>query len=280
MKLTPFLCKRKTRKILPEARIAIAHGQLRERELEYVMRDFYQQRSNLLLCTTIIETGIDVPSANTIIMNKADMFGLAQLHQLRGRVGRSHHQAYAYLLTDPHRKITPQAQKRLDAIQLLEDLGAGFHLAMHDLEIRGAGELLGDSQSGEMQEIGFSLYSDMLNHAVKQLKAGNEPDLDAPLGVTTEINLHTPALLPSNYCPDIHERLVIYKRLANCDDDEALDEMQEELIDRFGLLPEPEKPSWLAIAYVLRQNRWVLSKLMPRMRPFNCNLIPKPILIL
>jgi transcription-repair coupling factor (superfamily II helicase) len=235
---TIFVQKEKLEKILPEARIAIAHGQLRERELEYVMRDFYQQRSNLLLCTTIIETGIDVPTANTIIINKADMFGLAQLHQLRGRVGRSHHQAYAYLLTDPHRKITPQAQKRLDAIQLLEDLGAGFHLAMHDLEIRGAGELLGDSQSGEMQEIGFSLYSDMLNHAVKQLKAGNEPDLDAPLGVTTEINLHTPALLPSNYCPDIHERLVVYKRLANCDNDEDLDEMQEELIDRFGLLPD------------------------------------------
>lgn len=236
---TIFVQKEKLEKILPEARIAIAHGQLRERELEYVMRDFYQQRSNLLLCTTIIETGIDVPTANTIIMNKADMFGLAQLHQLRGRVGRSHHQAYAYLLTDPHRKITPQAQKRLDAIQLLEDLGAGFHLAMHDLEIRGAGELLGDSQSGEMQEIGFTLYSDMLNHAVKQLKAGKEPDLDAPLGVTTEINLHTPALLPNNYCPDVHERLVIYKRLANCEDDDALDAMQEELIDRFGLLPEP-----------------------------------------
>lgn len=235
---TIFVQKEKLEKILPEARIAIAHGQLRERELEHVMRDFYQQRSNLLLCTTIIETGIDVPTANTIIMNRADMFGLAQLHQLRGRVGRSHHQAYAYLLTDPHRKITAQAQKRLDAIQMLEDLGAGFHLAMHDLEIRGAGELLGDSQSGEMQEIGFSLYSDMLNHAVKELKAGNEPDLDAPLGVTTEINLHTPALLPDTYCHDIHERLVIYKRLANCNDDDALDAMQEELIDRFGLLPE------------------------------------------
>lgn len=235
---TIFVQKEKLEKFLPEARIAIAHGQLRERELEYVMRDFYQQRSNLLLCTTIIETGIDVPTANTIIINKADMFGLAQLHQLRGRVGRSHHQAYAYLLTERDRKITPQAQKRLDAIQLLEDLGAGFHLAMHDLEIRGAGELLGDSQSGEMQEIGFNLYSDMLNHAVKQLKAGKEPDLDAPLGVTTEINLHTPALLPNTYCPDVHERLVIYKRLANCEDNEALDNMQEELIDRFGLLPE------------------------------------------
>lgn len=202
------------------------------------MRDFYQQRSNILLCTTIIETGIDVPTANTIIMNRADMFGLAQLHQLRGRVGRSHHQAYAYLLTDEHRKITPQAQKRLDAIQLLEDLGAGFHLAMHDLEIRGAGELLGDSQSGEMQEIGFSLYSDMLNHAVKQLKAGKEPDLNAPLGVTTEINLHVPALLTNAYCPDVHERLVIYKRLANANNDDELDNLQEELIDRFGLLPE------------------------------------------
>ena len=235
---TIFVQKEKLEKILPEARIAIAHGQLRERELEHVMRDFYQQRSNILLCTTIIETGIDVPTANTIIMNRADMFGLAQLHQLRGRVGRSHHQAYAYLLTDEHRKITPQAQKRLDAIQLLEDLGAGFHLAMHDLEIRGAGELLGDSQSGEMQEIGFSLYSDMLNHAVKQLKAGKEPDLNAPLGVTTEINLHVPALLTNAYCPDVHERLVIYKRLANANNDDDLDGLQEELIDRFGLLPE------------------------------------------
>lgn len=230
--------REKLERILPDARIAVAHGQLRERELEHVMRDFYNQRYNLLLCTTIIETGIDVPTANTIIMNKADMFGLAQMHQLRGRVGRSHHQAYAYLLTDPDRKITVQAQKRLDAIQLMEDLGAGFHLAMHDLEIRGAGELLGDSQSGEMQEIGFHLYSDMLNHAVKQLKAGKESDLNAPLGVTTEINLHTPALLTTTYCPDVHERLVIYKRLANCNDDDELDGLQEELIDRFGLLPE------------------------------------------
>ena len=235
---TIFVMREKLEKIVPEARIGIAHGQLRERELESVMRDFHQQSFNVLLCTTIIETGIDIPTANTIIINKADMFGLAQLHQLRGRVGRSHHQAYAYLLTDEHRKITPQAQKRLDAIQLLEDLGAGFHLAMHDLEIRGAGELLGDSQSGEMQEIGFSLYSDMLNHAVKQLKAGKEPDLNAPLGVTTEINLHVPALLTNAYCPDVHERLVLYKRLANAGTDDELDTLQEELIDRFGLLPE------------------------------------------
>lgn len=235
---TIFSMREKLERILPEARIAIAHGQLRERELEHVMRDFYQQRFNILLCTTIIETGIDVPTANTIIMNKADRFGLAQMHQLRGRVGRSHHQAYAYLLTEPDVKITPQAQKRLDALQLMEDLGAGFHLAMHDLEIRGAGELLGDSQSGEMQEIGFHLYSEMLAHAVKQLKAGKEPDLSAPLGVTTEINLHTPALLTNAYCPDVNERLVIYKRLANCNNPDDLQNMQEELIDRFGLPPQ------------------------------------------
>ncbi len=229
--------REKLEKILPEARIAIAHGQLRERELEHVMRDFYNQHFNLLLCTTIIETGIDIPTANTIILNRADKFGLAQMHQLRGRVGRSHHQAYAYLLTDPDRKITPQAKKRLDAIQLMEDLGAGFHLAVHDLEIRGAGELLGDSQSGEMQEIGFNLYAEMLNQAVKQLKAGKEPDMNAPLGVATEINLHMPALLPNDYCHDVHERLVLYKRLASCEDEDALDRMQEELIDRFGILP-------------------------------------------
>ena len=229
--------REKLEKILPEARIGIGHGQLRERELEHVMRDFYQQRFNVLLCTTIIETGIDIPTANTILINRADNFGLAQLHQLRGRVGRSHHQAYAYLLIDPNIKLKVQAEKRLEAIQLLEDLGAGFHLAMHDLEIRGAGELLGDNQSGEMHEIGFALYADMLSHAVKQLKAGKEPDLSAPLGVTTEINLHTPALLPNDYCGDVHERLVLYKRLASCTTIETLQEVHEELIDRFGLLP-------------------------------------------
>jgi len=234
---TIFSMREKLEKMLPEARIAIAHGQLRERELEQVMKDFYQQRFNVLLCTTIIETGIDVPTANTIVINRADNFGLAQLHQLRGRVGRSHHQAYAYLLTDPHIKLKANAEKRLEAIQLLEDLGAGFHLAMHDLEIRGAGELLGDSQSGEMHEIGFALYADMLNHAVKQLKAGKEPDLSAPLGVTTEINLHTPALLPNDYCGDVHERLVLYKRLAGSTRLDDLQDLLEELIDRFGLLP-------------------------------------------
>ena len=225
--------------LLPEARIRVAHGQMGERELEAVMRDFYQQRFNILLCTTIIETGIDVPTANTIIMNRADRFGLAQLHQLRGRVGRSHHQAYAYLLVDSLDGLTVQAKKRLEAIQAMEQLGSGFYLAMHDLEIRGAGEVLGESQSGEMQEIGFSLYTDMLNAAVASLKQGREPDMAHPLGVTTEINLHSPALLPNDYCGDIHQRLVIYKRLASCASQTELDDMQQELIDRFGLLPEP-----------------------------------------
>ncbi|MCP5277177.1 MAG: transcription-repair coupling factor [Thiobacillus sp.] len=230
--------REKLEKLLPEARIQIAHGQMPERELEHVMRDFYHQRFNLLLCSTIIETGINVPTANTIIMNRADKFGLAQLHQLRGRVGRSHHQAYAYLLTPPDGvKITPAAGKRLEAIQNMEELGSGFYLAMHDLEIRGAGEVLGESQSGEMQEVGFNLFNDMLSSAVKSLKEGKEPDMSAPLAATTEINLHHPALLPEDYCPDIHERLVLYKRLANCESKSELDELQEELIDRFGLLP-------------------------------------------
>jgi transcription-repair coupling factor (superfamily II helicase) len=227
--------------LLPEARIRTAHGQMGERDLEAVMRDFYHQRFNVLLCTTIIETGIDVPTANTIIMNRADRFGLAQLHQLRGRVGRSHHQAYAYLLVDNKEGLTAQAKKRLEAIQAMEQLGSGFYLAMHDLEIRGAGEVLGESQSGEMQEIGFSLYTDMLNAAITSLRQGKEPDMAHPLGVTTEINLHTPSLLPDEYCGDIHQRLVIYKRLANCNTTEDLDEMHQELIDRFGLLPEPAK---------------------------------------
>jgi transcription-repair coupling factor (superfamily II helicase) len=224
--------------LLPEARIRIAHGQMGERDLEQVMRDFYQQRFNVLLCTTIIETGIDIPTVNTIIMNRADRFGLAQLHQLRGRVGRSHHQAYAYLLVETE-ALTAQAKKRLEAIQAMEQLGSGFYLAMHDLEIRGAGEVLGESQSGEMQEIGFSLYTDMLNAAVASLRQGREPDMAHPLGITTEINLHTPALLPSDYCGDIHQRLMLYKRLANCATAEELEEMHQELIDRFGLLPEP-----------------------------------------
>ncbi|MEV4780425.1 transcription-repair coupling factor [Burkholderia sp. LMU1-1-1.1] len=227
--------------LLPEARIAVAHGQMHERDLEKVMRDFVAQRFNILLCTTIIETGIDVPTANTIIMHRADKFGLAQLHQLRGRVGRSHHQAYAYLLVTDVQSLTKQAQRRLDAIQQMEELGSGFYLAMHDLEIRGAGEVLGDSQSGEMTEIGFQLYSDMLNEAVRSLKAGKEPDLAAPLATTTEINLHVPALLPADFCGDVHERLSIYKRMANCTVQDKIDDMQEEMIDRFGKLPDAVK---------------------------------------
>jgi transcription-repair coupling factor (superfamily II helicase) len=225
-------------RLLPEARIRVGHGQQGERELEQVMRDFYQQRYDVLLCTTIIETGIDIPTANTILINRADKFGLAQLHQLRGRVGRSHHQAFAYLLVDEDRTLTPQAKKRLEAIQLMEELGSGFHLAMHDLEIRGAGEVLGEKQSGEILEVGFSLYNDMLAGAVASLKAGKEPDMNQPLGVVSEINLHTPALLPEDYCPDVHERLVLYKRLASCQAPDDLTQMQEELVDRFGDLPD------------------------------------------
>ncbi|MNS06988.1 Transcription-repair-coupling factor [compost metagenome] len=224
--------------LMPEARIGVAHGQLHERDLERIMRDFVAQRFNILLCTTIIETGIDVPTANTIIMHRADKFGLAQLHQLRGRVGRSHHQAYAYLLVHDVQGLSKLAQRRLDAIQQMEELGSGFYLAMHDLEIRGAGEVLGDNQSGEMSEIGFQLYSDMLNEAVRSLKNGKEPDLAAPLASTTEINLHVPALLPNTYCGDVHERLSIYKRLANCKTADAINDLQEELIDRFGKLPD------------------------------------------
>ncbi len=225
--------------LLPEARIAVAHGQMHERDLEKVMRDFVAQRYNILLCTTIIETGIDVPTANTIIMHRADKFGLAQLHQLRGRVGRSHHQAYAYLLVHDVKGLTKLAQRRLDAIVQMEELGSGFYLAMHDLEIRGAGEVLGDNQSGEMIEIGFQLYSDMLSEAVRCLKEGKEPDLAAPLATTTEINLHTPALLPNDFCGDVHERLSLYKRLSNATSYDAIDTLQEELIDRFGKLPDP-----------------------------------------
>ncbi len=227
----------KLAKLLPEARIVVGHGQMNERDLERVMRDFTQQRANLLLCTTIIETGIDNPHANTIIINRAEKFGLAQLHQLRGRVGRSHHQAYAYLLTHDEAALNKQARQRLEAIQMMDELGAGFYLAMHDLEIRGAGEVLGANQSGEMQEVGFNLFTEMLNRAVAALKLGKEPDLMQPLAIATEIKLHTPALLPDDYAPDVHERLTLYKRLADCVTAEALADLQEELIDRFGALP-------------------------------------------
>jgi transcription-repair coupling factor (superfamily II helicase) len=223
--------------LVPEARIAVAHGQMPERELERVMRDFVAQRHNVLLCSTIIETGIDVPSANTIVISRADKFGLAQLHQLRGRVGRSHHQAYAYLLVPDVEALTKMAAQRLEAIQQMEELGSGFYLAMHDLEIRGAGEVLGDNQSGNMMEVGFQLYNDMLAEAVRSLKAGREPDLLAPLSAVTEINLHAPALLPDAYCGDVHIRLSLYKRLASAERAEQIDAMLEEITDRFGRLP-------------------------------------------
>ncbi|PMH18284.1 transcription-repair coupling factor [Vibrio breoganii] len=228
-------------KLIPEARITTAHGQMRERELESVMNDFYHQRFNLLVCTTIIETGIDVPTANTIIMNRADNLGLAQLHQLRGRVGRSHHQAYAYLLTPHPKAVTKDAAKRLEAIASLEDLGAGFTLATHDLEIRGAGELLGDEQSGQIHSIGFTLYMEMLEQAVEALKEGKEPSLDDLLREQTEVELRLPALLPDDYIPDINTRLSLYKRIASVANDNQLTEMKVELIDRFGPLPDATK---------------------------------------
>jgi transcription-repair coupling factor (superfamily II helicase) len=227
--------------VIPEASIRIAHGQMRERELEDVMLDFYHQRFNVLLCTTIVESGIDVPTANTIIINRADKLGLSQLHQLRGRVGRSHHRAYAYLVTPPKVAMTPDAVKRLEAIESLEDLGVGFTLATHDLEIRGAGELLGDEQSGQIQEIGFTLYNELLERAVRALKSGKNPELEKPLHTGAEIDLGVPALLPDDYVPDIHARLVLYKRIASAENEEALRELQVEMIDRFGLLPDAAK---------------------------------------
>ncbi|MBL8308486.1 MAG: transcription-repair coupling factor, partial [Rubrivivax sp.] len=229
--------RQKLQELLPEARIAVAHGQMPERELEHVMRDFVAQRHNVLLCSTIIETGIDVPSANTIVMSRADKFGLAQLHQLRGRVGRSHHQAYAYLMVPDTETLTKAAAMRLEAIQQMEELGSGFYLAMHDLEIRGAGEVLGENQSGNMLEVGFQLYNDMLSEAVRALKNGKEPDLLSPLNVATEINLHAPALLPDAYCGDVHTRLNLYKRLAMAERPEQIDALLEEITDRFGKLP-------------------------------------------
>ncbi|MFL6700273.1 MAG: transcription-repair coupling factor [Vitreoscilla sp.] len=230
----------KLSQLIPEARIAIAHGQMPERELESVMRDFVAQRINVLLCSTIIETGIDVPTANTIVISRADKFGLAQLHQLRGRVGRSHHQAYAYLMVPDVEGLTKQAAQRLDAIQAMEELGSGFYLAMHDLEIRGAGEVLGENQSGNMMEVGFQLYNDMLSEAVRALKSGKEPDLLSPTGAFgggIDIKLHAPALLPDAYCGDVQTRLSLYKRLATADRPETLDNLLEEITDRFGKLP-------------------------------------------
>jgi transcription-repair coupling factor (superfamily II helicase) len=232
---------RELEELVPEARIRIAHGQMPERELEGVMADFHRQRFNVLVCTTIIETGIDIPSANTIIINRADRFGLAQLHQLRGRVGRSHHRAYAYLVVPDRKSITADAQKRLEAIASLEELGAGFTLATHDLEIRGAGELLGDEQSGQIQEIGFGLYTELLDRAVRALKSGKIPDFDLSSEHETEVELHLPALIPNDYLGDVHARLTLYKRIASARSEEELRDLQVEMIDRFGLLPESAK---------------------------------------
>ncbi|MDG9782912.1 transcription-repair coupling factor [Metapseudomonas otitidis] len=234
-------CAADLAELVPEARIGIGHGQMHERELEQVMSDFYHKRFNVLVASTIIETGIDVPSANTIIIERADKFGLAQLHQLRGRVGRSHHQAYAYLLTPPRKQMTEDAQKRLEAIANAQDLGAGFVLATHDLEIRGAGELLGEGQSGQIQAVGFTLYMEMLERAVKSIQKGEQPNLEQPLGGGPEINLRVPALIPEDYLPDVHARLILYKRIASAADEDGLKELQVEMIDRFGLLPEPTK---------------------------------------
>ncbi|PTQ89385.1 transcription-repair coupling factor [Agitococcus lubricus] len=227
--------------LIPEARVGIAHGQMRERDLEQVMQQFYHKQFNVLVCSTIIETGIDVPSANTIIMERADKLGLAQLHQLRGRVGRSHHQAYAYLLIPNKKSLTADAEKRLEAIANADDLGAGFALASQDLEIRGAGELLGEEQSGNMQVVGFTLYMEMLERAVKAIKAGKTPNLEQPLALTADINLRLSALIPDDYLGDVHQRLLMYKRISHADSDEGLEELQVEMIDRFGLLPEATK---------------------------------------
>ena len=251
----------KLHELVPQATIAIGHGQMRERELEQVMSDFYHKRANVLLCTTIIETGIDIPNANTIIMDRADKFGLAQLHQLRGRVGRSHHQAYAYLLTPHPKAMTSDAVKRLDAIADAEDLGAGFILATHDLEIRGAGELLGDEQTGNLQTIGYSLYMEMLDRAVKAIKEGKTPNLDRPLKEGTEINLHLPALIPDDYLQDVHMRLVLYKRISNAETEDQLRELQVEMTDRFGLLPEPVKNLFRVTTLKLHAEKLGIKKL-------------------
>ncbi len=268
--------KRALQELIPEASISVAHGQMHERELESVMREFVTQRTNILLCTTIIETGIDVPTANTIIMHRADKFGLAQLHQLRGRVGRSHHQAYAYLLVPDPEALSKQAQLRLNAIQAMEELGSGFYLAMHDLEIRGAGEVLGDKQSGEIHEIGYQLYTEMLNRAVKSLRSGKEPDLLSPLQATTDVNLGIPALLPNDYCPDVHERLSMYKRFAGTNDFSELMALREELVDRFGDLPDQAKSFYETHRLRLEMADFGIKKIDATPASIQIQFIPNP----
>ena len=252
---------RELAELVPEARIRIAHGQMPERELEQTMLDFHRQRFNVLVCTTIIESGIDIPSANTIIVNRADRFGLAQLHQLRGRVGRSHHRAYAYLVIPNKKAMTGDAEKRLEALASLEELGAGFTLATHDLEIRGAGELLGEEQSGQIAEIGFSLYTELLERAVKSIRSGKIPDLDPSVRHGADVELHLPALIPEDYLPDVHARLTLYKRIASARDEDALKELQVEMIDRFGLLPDPTRQLFAVAELKLQATRLGLRKL-------------------
>jgi transcription-repair coupling factor (superfamily II helicase) len=249
------------RELVPEATVAVGHGQMRERELEQLMLDFYHRRFNVLVCTTIIESGIDVPTANTIIIDRADRFGLAQIHQLRGRVGRSHHRAYAYLITPPHKAMTADAVKRLEALESLEELGAGFTLATHDLEIRGAGELLGDEQSGQIQEIGYNLYMELLERAVAGLKSGKPADLEKPMDAGPEVELHLPALIPEDYVPDVHLRLVLYKRIAGAESREELDELKVELIDRFGPLPPYAQSLFRATQIKLRAAQLGIRKI-------------------
>jgi transcription-repair coupling factor (superfamily II helicase) len=252
---------RKLGELLPDLSIGVAHGQLREQALERVMSDFYHHRHHILVCSTIIETGIDIPNANTVIIERADKFGLAQLHQLRGRVGRSHHQAYAYLLSPPRNVITADAQKRLEAIEAAGDLGAGYQLASHDMEIRGAGELLGAEQSGQINQVGFSLYLDMLESAVAALRRGEIPNTDQPLDSGTEVKLHVPALIPENYLPDITTRLVLYKRIAQAKSETELREIQVEMIDRFGLLSDPIKNLFTCAALRVAAERLGISEI-------------------
>jgi transcription-repair coupling factor (superfamily II helicase) len=267
---------RELQELVPEARIRIAHGQMPERELEQVMLDFHRQRFNVLVCTTIIESGIDIPSANTIIVNRADRFGLAQLHQLRGRVGRSHHRAYAYLVVPNKKAMTGDAEKRLEALASLEELGAGFTLATHDLEIRGAGELLGEGQSGQIAEIGFSLYTELLERAVRSIREGKIPDLDPTIRHGAEVELHIPALIPEDYLPDVHARLTLYKRIASARDEDALRELQVEMVDRFGVLPDPAKQLFAVTELKLEATRLGLRKLDLADKGGRLHFLPQP----
>ena len=267
---------RELAELVPDARIRVAHGQMPERELERVMLDFHRQRFNVLVCTTIVESGIDIPSANTIIIHRADRFGLAQLHQLRGRVGRSHHRAYAYLVVPDKRSMTADAHKRLEALASLEELGAGFTLATHDLEIRGAGELLGEEQSGQITEVGFSLYTELLERAVRSIKQGKIPDVDPGMRDHTEVELHTPALIPEDYLPDVHARLTLYKRIASAASSEALRNLQVEMIDRFGLLPDPVKQLFAVHQLRLDSERRGIRKLELGERGGRVQFVAKP----